>query len=276
MIIAIDIGGTNTRIALIGDDRKIVQKISFPTKSDIEEEAATIAQRLAKIPHKEVTRAVAGVPGVVSEEGVVISSPNLVTWEQYNIKHILSEKLDLEVLIVNDAELAAIGEAAYGAGKDYHVVAFLTISTGIGGARIVGKSFDTGLSVFEPGRQIIDIKKQLSLQDIASGAAVRRETGKAPREVTNKLFWKRKAEALAVGVWNSIVHWSPQIIVFGGPMILRKPGIDIDEVEEILREISNDTLPLPTLALSALGDDAALYGALAYDELLLSHDDSLV
>lgn len=59
------------------------------------------------------------------------------------------------MFLANDADLVGLGEAVYGAGKGYKVVAYFTVSTGVGGARIVNKRIDKGVFSFEPGWQYV-------------------------------------------------------------------------------------------------------------------------
>jgi len=264
MILTIDIGGTNTRVAISEDKKNILKKVSFETAKNFHDEISLIKKHTDELlAGNSIISAVAGVPGVVDVSGTIVSSPNLTQWQGQNISQALSTTLGIKTTIINDAELATLGEAVFGAGKNYNVVAYVTVSTGIGGGRVINKKFDIAFSGFEPGRQIMDYKTGQTLQDLVSGAGVKNETGKVPREIVDEAFWKNKADILAEGMWNTIVHWSPEILILGGPMILRKPGIKLADVIAKIKSIDAGTVPVPEIVLSTLGDDVGLYGGLA-------------
>lgn len=269
MVILIDIGGTNTRVACSKDMKTILRKISFLTCEDFSLEIAEIKNHIGKIADGVLPeRIIVAIPGPITKEGRIFSSVNLKKWEGINIKEAFLKTIAVPTSIANDAELGALGEAVSGAGKDHEVAAFLTVSTGIGGARIISKAFDVTSDAFEPGKQIIDHLEGKNLEQLASGSAVRSERNVPPREITDKAYWKNKAKILAVGVWNCIVLWSPEIFILGGPMVLRKPGIAIEEVRAELNNINNGRIVLPPIVLSALADEAGLYGAMAYARML--------
>ena len=144
------------------------------------------------------------------------------------------------------------------------VVAYYTISTGIGGARIVDGVIDRHVVGFEPGKQIIDHTNLTSIESHISGHGIQNESGKEPRTIVDKNFWIQIAHSLAIALFNSIVHWSPDVFVLGGPMIVNKPGIDIKDVEAALFKLLVHFPIKPTLKLAELHDEAGLYGALEY------------
>ena len=75
-----------------------------------------------------------GVPALIRmEEGVVAKAPNLPGWNDFPLKALLEEKLQLPVMIENDANAAALGEVWLGAGRDVDSLILLTLGTGIGG-----------------------------------------------------------------------------------------------------------------------------------------------
>ncbi len=113
---------------------------------------------------------------------------------------------------------------------------------------------------FEPGHQIIDSGK--TLQDLISGRAVENQTGCPPREITDAEFWNKLAYWLALGLNNTIVHWSPQVVVLGGSMF-RDPGIKISDVDRHLKTVLRIFNTPPPLKKATLDDFGGLYGAMA-------------
>jgi len=89
----------------------------------------------------------------------------------------------------------------------------------------------------KPGHQIIDWREPgKHLEDYVSGSAVSRITGQSPQDITDPVFWKDLSCTLAVGLHNSILHWTPETVILGGSM-MNQPGIDLREVDAWSGEI---------------------------------------
>ena len=138
--LAFDIGGTNTRLALVNENLEIEKELIANTPLDDKDAFMNNCfQMIDKFDLKNVVAVGAGVPGVVDrEKGVILDLPNVY------IKNIdfcdqITKKYGFPVYLRNDAEVACLGEAYFGAGKDYDRVFFITISTGLGGALCVDK-----------------------------------------------------------------------------------------------------------------------------------------
>ncbi len=260
MIICIDIGGTKTRVALSKDLKTFIYKDSFSTSQNPQETILAILDSIKKSGYVVFDKIVVGVPGII-EDGVIESSPNLPEWNNFNFCSALKEKINTDVIVINDALLGALGEAVYGAGKDYKRVGFITVSTGVGGALIVDKKIDSQGLHFEPGRIVIDIESGKTLQDYVSGAGVFKETGKKPKEITDPEFWDKKAEILALGLINIIDLWSPDILVIGGPMVLGNPRIDLQKTISYIQKCAGE-LSIPHIVPAEIGDETGLRGGL--------------
>jgi len=175
------------------------------------------------------------------------------------------------VLVQNDASMSSLGDALLGAGRGFNIMAYITIGTGVGGARIVDGKIDRTSIGFEPGHQIVDIDQTVfpkaggkMLEDYISGAAVYKIFGKKPKEIKDPVFWDGIAKILAYGLANNTVHWSPDVIVLGGSMINGDPAIPIDATVKYLHEVLKIYPTLPVIKKSELGDQGGLYGALEY------------
>ena len=156
-----------------------------------------------------------------------------------------------------------LGEARYGAGKSYEIVAYLTISTGVGGAKISGGAIDESAIGFELGAEIIDGTH--TLEELISGAAVERKYGMHPRDISDAKVWSELAHYLAIGLNNCIVHWSPDCVIVGGSM-MNEIGIHLPAVETELKKILTVYGSVPPLLHASLGDLGGLYGALALSQ----------
>ena len=162
-------------------------------------------------------------------------------------------------LIENDSALCGLGEAVAGAGRGSDIVAYITVSTGVGGVRIVDGKVDRAHAGFEPGHQIV--ASGLTLERLVSGRAMSEKYGKHPREITDEVVWEELAGYLALGLHNTIVHWSPEVVVLGGSM-MKVPGIALPAVQAYLAKTLKIFPVLPELRLAELGDFGGLHGAL--------------
>jgi predicted NBD/HSP70 family sugar kinase len=265
MYLLFDIGGTNMRFALSRDGETFSEPEILSTPADFGTAMETIqmiANRLCQ--DEKIKGVVGGIAGTLSASRTSLSySPHLAGWLDQPLGESLTRSFDCPVIIENDTAMVGLGEATAGAGQGSAILTYLTISTGVGGVRIVNGQIDRYTSGFEPGQQIIDYKNPSRyFEDYVSGTAVARDAGRAPREIAEPEFWQELAKVVAVGIHNTIVHWSPDRIVLGGSM-MKVPGLAIADLENELKQISRVFKPLPQLVHASLGDIGGLHGALA-------------
>ncbi len=219
----------------------------------------------AKENKKEPMRFIVGLPGTLSpEKNLLDRAPNLLLWEKIPIKKILEETFKVSVYLENDTALVGLGEAHFGAGRGFGIVAYISVSTGVGGVRIVDGKIDESSFGFEPGHQIIE-GKDLELQ--IGGAALKHHFGKDPREITDPSVWAEMARVLSVGLYNMALLWSPEVIILGGSMVRGSPGISVAEVEKNTKELLKIFPHPPAIIPSTLEDLGGLWGGLAYGEI---------
>jgi glucokinase len=137
-VLAFDIGGTNTRLALVNEKFEVEKRMDFSTVvGDPDGFMENCIKLIEQFPLEDVVAIGAGVPGLVNREtGEILDLPH-VKIKNVHFGKILSERFKLPVYLRNDAEVACLGEAYLGVGKDYERVFFITISTGLGGALCV-------------------------------------------------------------------------------------------------------------------------------------------
>lgn len=260
------------RVVATDKEKFIGEPIVVLTPKSFEEGIETLKNIIGNIANGEKIEAiVGGIAGPLDQKKTMLmSSPNLSGWVGHDIKQTLSTAYNVPVFLENDAAFVGLGEAHFGAGRDYPIVVYLTISTGVGGVRIVNGSIDASSMGFEPGHQIIDLDNTLcptcdgnDLEAYVSGAAVEKRFGKKPYEIHDSAIWEEIAKFLAYGLNNTILHWSPDVVVLGGSM-MNEVGIPIDKVREYLREILKIFPQMPEIKKSELADFGGLYGALSY------------
>ena len=146
--IGVDLGATNLRVGVVGSDGKIEAQAAVPIGSD--KSAGRIAALIGEhvwVMQEQVSLPVAGcgcgIPGIVDQErGIVYSSPNFPQWKDVEILKLLKKDIQIPVIIDNDANMFALAELLYGAGKGRKNLILLTLGSGIGGGIVIdGKIF---------------------------------------------------------------------------------------------------------------------------------------
>ena len=151
-VLAVDVGGTNVRIAIVSDKGDILESVSTSTcfsKQDLsaEELLSTLASALLDFLNNKgnVTAIGIGFPGFfLGNSGVLSSSPNLPLLKKVDIGKALSDTLALPTVVQNDALCAAIGEHRFGAGMGRPNMIHITLGTGVGAGLILNNSPYTG------------------------------------------------------------------------------------------------------------------------------------
>ena len=186
-------------------------------------------------------------------------------WVQKPLYKELFKEFGCQVFIQNDTVMVGLGECWYGPGKDEEIVVYLTVSTGVGGAVFVNGEVEPSAMGFEPGHQIIDYKSGTDLEGLVGGAAMEKREGRRAEDISGAEFWDDIALKLAIGLNNTIVHWSPNMIILGGGMMQENSnGIKIGDVTKHLTDIVKIFPKLPKIEKGTLGSTGGLYGALVY------------
>jgi len=277
MYILFDIGGTKMRVVAADREKFLGEPTVVSTPKNFNEGMETLRRIIENITQslteqgRSVTAIVGGIAGPLNPERTMLErSPNLSDWVGHDIRKTLNEAYKVPVEIENDAALVGLGEAHFGAGRNKSIVAYLTVSTGVGGARIVGGKIDRSAVGFEPGHQIIDPDNTLcptcdgnDLEAYVSGTSIEKRFGVKPYEIKDPAVWDELAKFLAYGINNTIVYWSPDIVVVGGSM-MKEIGISIPAVRKHLAEIFKIYPTPPQIEKAELDDFGGLYGSLAY------------
>ena len=275
-----DIGGTTTRIAQASEESLTMDPIFFPTEQDFTKELHLLKEHITSMHMNEpIHSMVVGLPGALSKDkSTLYKAPHLPDWNGRPLRDELSQAFQTPVFLESDAALVGLGEAVYGAGKGQRIVAYLTISTGVGGARIVDEKIDAATYGFEPGHQFIALPDLQGaylpqctvcplpghLEAFVGGEALhhRHEPGRL-RDVLTDQEKTDAARYLAFGIYNMLMFWSPGIVVLGGGLIVHDV-IDLDEVRKNLRIINSIIPELSLLVKGELRDVGGLYGGIAY------------
>jgi len=301
-IIACDIGGTQIRVATFdAASGEMIQQKRIPTQAPGEKAVDRLLGLIAELwPAEGHVRAVgAAAPGFVDPEtGVIYFSPNIPGWEGLPLRGIIEDRFNVPVFVGNDANLAALGEWRFGAGRGYHHVLYLTISTGIGGGvvhndRLLqgsrGLAAEVGHITVEPNGPMCGCGKRGHLEAVASGTGIAnyvaqklaggatsyflKGTHPSAKEISAAAF---KGDALAIEAIHragtyighalaDFLHLlNPSIVIIGGGVshsgeLLFAPMRAAMEERVISTEYIKDLKIVP----AQLGDDCGLMGALA-------------
>lgn len=273
MYIVFDIGGTNTRVATSVDLITFDNQVKFKTPLKYEEGLQAIKDSVsAIIKDVQVSGLAGGIRGPLNpDKSGIVSEVVLTDWVGKNITQDLSDMFGAPAYLENDTAIVGLGEVHYGAGRGHQIVAYHTVSTGVGGARFVDGHVDVARVGFEPGHQILDFDNSFlqhnekpTLENLVSGSALERARGVKPYEISqDDAIWAELAMRLAAGLRNTIVYWSPDVIVLGGSMIVGDPRIKLEDIRTYTEGIVAGFVPCPLILDAQLGDDGGLYGAMA-------------
>lgn len=259
-----DIGGTMTRMAvsLTGDKLDAVKM--FETSHNFEEasfQMKKIGDELSK--GEKYHAVVAGVRALNRKTGQLFNQPNFPMWVGEPLLLKMKEMFGDSVFLENDAALVGLGEAVYGAGKGNDIVAYITLSTGVGGAKIESGKIDRSNYSFEPGNMLISAKNGEVdyLENLISGSAIEKKYGQKPGELEDDLAWEEITELLGIGLSNVCVMWSPNVIVLGGSVPQK---INFEKVNAYLKRFCKIYPDVPNVLKAVLDETGGLYGGLAY------------
>lgn len=267
-----DIGSKKTKIAISSDLKTFEKTAYFKTPKKFEEGINMLLETVNKLIDSHPVAFSGGIRGRLSEEKDRIEKDILLTdWVGKSIVEALQQEYDVPVFLESNSALAGLGEAVFGAGEGLDIVAYHSVGTEFDGVRIENGKLDLASVAFEPGHQIVDIDRTVlgdevlpTLENLVSGAGVENRLNTKPEDIPQSdLIWKELAEYLAQGLHNTIMYWSPDVIVLGGSMILGDPKIGLDEIRKATVDTLEGFIECPFITLAELGDDATLYGAMA-------------
>lgn len=285
--IGIDVGGTNSRVALIDENFNIVKRVQFPTNS---EDPEAVLNELART-IQSFEQPVAGIgmscPGPLDLiAGCVLSAPNLgKKWCGYDLTGTLSRLTGAPVWLENDANLATLAEAVIGEGKDYRFVNFLTVSTGLGSGQVIDKKIFGGAHGFahEVANCILwkngplhGSLKSGAVEAVCSGTAITRraqaaglevkhagevnDLAKAGNPVAQEIMEDAK-EYLANFIASLWATNDPEIVILGGSVAMKIDGFCEDIEERVKDKVYDPVKPYVKVHKSTLSEDSGLLGA---------------
>ncbi|WP_160142469.1 ROK family transcriptional regulator [Arthrobacter sp. SLBN-100] len=294
-VAGIDFGKKHVRVAIADLGHNIlVEKVSLfvpdaPAAQHIELAGALLDEALQELnlDKTSVINVGVGIPGPVHKAaGDPVDSAILPGWRGVNVSKALNVALDLPIRIANDANLGALSEWMWGAARGCSDVAYLKISTGIGGGLILGGNpyWGSGGTAGEIGHTIIDPLGRFCrcgnrgcLETIAGAETILRTGEKiAPGlTVTQLIQLARQGETTCIKALSDAGHAigialamlcnliNPECVVVGGEMasageLLLDP-INASFRQAALTSVAGDL----TVIRGSLGEQAEVLGAVA-------------
>jgi predicted NBD/HSP70 family sugar kinase len=260
MYLLFDIGGTKARFAISNNGTSFDEPLVIDTPKNYTEGILAFDECVKTVTKgQKIKKAIGCFPGAMVN-GKVFSTPNLPDYEGKLLIYELERIFGVVPHLENDADMAALGEAVYGAAKGFDIVAYITVSTGIGGGLIVDQKIQKKRYGFEPGHQIINYKTKETLHDLISGTALEKKYHKPAKEIKEPEIYDWISELLGVALMNTIIHWSPDVLVMGGSIT---KDIDLGDVEREIQKNLKVFPQIPVLKRTELGAYNGIWGALA-------------
>jgi predicted NBD/HSP70 family sugar kinase len=254
MYLLFDIGGTNMRFA-VSSGKKLEHIRMYPTPDNYNSAVALFKKAVG---NQKIKAVIGGVP--------MFAKDKLTYWYTHPTAEAIQKIAKSKVIVKNDAELAGLGEAIYGAGVDYKIIGYLIFGTGHGGAKIVNKQVDQNYFGFEPKLQIaqFDAKKNISpsISLYVSGRGIKNRYHKPAEKITSKRVWDETQKWINVAATNAAVFWSPECIIIAGSVGLNK-NISTRSIEAFVKKRLSALANHPAVKKSKLGQLSGLYGALS-------------
>lgn len=297
MIGAVDIGGTKIAVGIVDESGRVLARAERPTAperglADGLGRITTMLQETAARAGGKLRGIGVGCTGPVDPlSGMIGDVEFLPGWEGANLAGELSRTFNICAAIENDADAAALGEAAWGAGRGAHRFIYVTVGTGIGGGLVFDGQLYRGVDGAHPeiGHHVIDPSGPACFcgargcwESLASGPAMvrwMRENGLAgirdPEtfdarsicaaaergEPLAQATVAREAHYLGLGLANLVTLFVPDVIALGGGL-MRSRHLFWEPILETIRATCG-LVPSAKVRLvpAALGPDAALIGA---------------
>jgi glucokinase len=300
-VIAIDLGGTQLRAAVVDATGAIITHSRAPTlvhegpDAVIRRVLDMVSQARPSLPIGGRLLGVGiGAPGPLDPEtGRIYAPPNMPGWDNVPLRDVVAAASGLPVALGNDANAAALAEWRFGAGRGLRHLVYVTVSTGIGGGVIADGRLLLGRlgSAAEVGFQILDPTTGAVFEDLASGTGLGRAAAATmpqhPESMLHRLatpttvtaahvaeahaagdplaveLMRREARLLGIGFANILHLFSPELLLVGGSVALNNPWL-IDEARVIA--YANVRVPLyreVPIELARLGEPVGVLGAAA-------------
>lgn len=274
-VLAIDIGGTKTMLALVCQGRVLEVQTSVTARHASPTDWLDQVFALAAPWQGRYSAVGAAVTGLV-DHGLwsPLNTKTLRFASNFTLQQAIADRFGVPATVLNDAQAAAWGEYRFGAGQGFDMV-FLTVSTGVGGGVVVGGQLHQGRNGLAGHFGVVQIELQgqrVLVEDTLSGrwmaaqaaqqghgrvdareVFVMANTGRRWADQLVRTSAKRLADVCA----NIQLQLAPHCIVLGGGI-----GLATGYLAHVQNSLAQLPAPLqPQLVAAALGAHAGVIGA---------------
>lgn len=282
MLGSIEAGGTKINCAVGDEQGKIFKRVQFQTTSP-DENMKQILDFFLSNKVEAIGIACFGPVNIdrqSSQYGTILDTPKLA-WRFFPFLQTLKEKLNIPIELQSDVNVAALGEASYGAGENDRTVLYFTIGTGIGGGIVINKQFLNTPQHPEMGHITI-IRDPSDAKDsdcpfhtdcfegLASGPAIEKRFGPNAKNLpADHPAWEIIANYIGQGVYQMMLAYAPDRIIIGGG-VMNQTHLLSNIKQNVIKKLNNYTYyPAltnleKTITAPALGDNAGLIGGLIF------------
>jgi glucokinase len=305
-VLAVDIGGTKLAAGIVDGAGRVLARGEVATlAAEGPERVLDRIIRLAKtvlgesgVPADAIQRIGIGCAGPVDRQaGLILNPPNLPGWVRIPLVARIERALHRPAVLENDANAAALGEFRYGAGRGAASLAYLTVSTGIGGGIILDGRIWHGLKdaagevghmTLIPDGPVCGCGGRGCLEALASGPSIARRAREAlaagrPSRLSEAgdftaadvVRLAREGDALAAEVWDATVGYlglgvaalvtilAPERVVIGGGVTRAGDFLFEPLRREVRRRVKLVAVESVPILPAALGPDVGILGAAA-------------
>ena len=292
--VGIEIGGTKLQLFLGDDSAKVLERKKLPI--DTARGGAGIREQLQRalpelIGGRNLQAAGVGFGGPVDwRSGRICRSHQIEGWSEFDLSGWLHALLDVPVVVDNDANVGALGEALHGAGVGFNPVFYVTLGSGVGGGLVVDGQVYHGTTPGEAEIGHVRLDRQGTIvENRCSGWAVDKrirelkdsrpdsifskaaETGGEAKHLRNALekgdaaaqqILNETATDLAFGLSHVVHLFHPAIIILGGGLSGVGEPLRTSVQNALGQFVMEAFQPGLRVSLASLGEDAVPVGAL--------------
>ncbi|MDL9980195.1 ROK family protein [Microbacterium sp. ASV49] len=286
VVLAVDLGGTAMKGAVVGDDRTVLAEIARPTpQTEIVGALRALLRDLRTSAHANGARVVAAgvvTPGMLDEARGIVHYASNLGWRDLPLRDILHDDLALPVAVGHDVRAAGLAERTVGAARAMQDFVLVPIGTGVAAALVsagdtitgaTGAAGEFGHIPVVPGGEQCTCGQRGCLEVYVSGAGVARRyrnaggaelstqeiAGRLGRDPLADRIWSEAVDVLAQGLDILTLLLDPNVIVLGGGFSEAGDGLFVPLAERMRAGLA--WREPPQVVRSSLGSDAGRIGA---------------
>lgn len=306
-VIGVDVGGTKVLAGAV-DERLEVQHRTYRLVARdgpgaVLDSIVAAVEEMRDASGEDVGGVGLGIPALVDHRRGVVLASNHLPLEDLAIRDLLADRLDLPVVVDNDANCAMLAEWRFGAAQRAEDAVLLTLGTGIGGGLVVEGRLVRGASgaAAELGHMVIDVNgppcpgscpNHGCLEALASGIAIGREGLRVARSAPESELGRALAagrgvtgalvtelahdgdaaardvlaligERLGIGIGNLINIFNPEVVVIGGGVIAAGDLLLAPARETVARRALRPARDVARIVPARFGAESGMLGAAA-------------